>query len=611
VSAAPSPREEGGDGTGSASPLARLENAVAVFLLSAMALLPLLEMAGRHLWRTGIPASSALVQHATLWVGLLGGAISARGGRLMSLGRGAERLPGRLRDGAMVLSHGFSSAVCAALAWASYLMVRADVGGGEELVPHVPLWIAQLALPAGYAVLSWRMAKGASASLPGRLAAAAVAAAMTAVLLSDLLLAPGAFAASLLLVLLAVILGAPLFAGLGAVALVLFLHEGVTIASIPVEIYRRVTAPTLPTIPLFAFAGYLLTAGDASRRLVRFFRAMVGWMPGAIAVVTILACTFFTTFTGASGVTILALGGMLLPVLVSEGYPERFSLGLVTATGSLGLLFPPCLPVILYAVIAGIPVDRMFLGGLLPGTLLVAVMLAVAVRSGILSGAKRIPFSRAELAAAVWEAKWDLLLPLIVLVGIFGGFATMVEAAALSVLYAFFAEFILHRGGSVRKRFPRIGAEAATLVGGVLLVLASATGLTGYMVDAGVPSAALEWVRETIHSKLVFLLALNAFLLLVGCLMDIFSAIVVVVPVIAPMAEAYGINPVHLGIVFLANLEVGFLNPPVGLNLFLSAYRFDRSMGQVIRAVLPFYLILLAGVLAITYVPALTEALLP
>jgi tripartite ATP-independent transporter DctM subunit len=344
---------------------------------------------------------------------------------------------------------------------------------------------------------------------------------------------------------------------------------------------------------------------------VRFFRAIVGWMPGGIAVVTVLVCTFFTTFTGASGVTIVALGGILLPALLLERYPERFSLGLLTSSGSLGLLFPPCLPVILYGVVAGIAVDKMFLGGFLPGILLTLIMAGWAVRGGVRAGARRTSFSWKELGAAAWEAKWDLLLPVIVLVGIFGGVATAVEAAAMTVLYAIGAEAFVHRDAGFRRLLSEAGTETSRLVGGFLLLLAAATGLTGYMVDAGVPQTVFEWVRSTIDSRFTFLLVLNVFLLLVGAFMHIFSAIVIVVPIIAPLAAAFGVHPVHLGIIFLANLELGFLMPPVGMNLFMSAYRFEKPFGEVCRAVLPFLLLLLGGVLAITYVPWLTTVLLP
>jgi tripartite ATP-independent transporter DctM subunit len=465
-------------------------------------------------------------------------------------------------------------------------------------------------MPAGFLLIAWRIVRCATPDWGARAGITAGACGCAAFVSSSLILGAGGFAAALAALLAAVILGAPLFAGLGGLAVILFRHADVPLASISAEIYRLVTSPSLPTIPLFAFAGYLLTVGNVSRRLVRFFRALVGWMPGAIAVVTVLVCTFFTTFTGASGVTIVALGGILLPALVAERYPERFSLGILTASGSLGLLFPPCLPVILYGVVAGIAVDQMFRGGLLPGILLSTIMGVWAIWTGVRAGAVRAPFSFSELGKAAWEAKWDIMLPVIVLIGIFGGFATIVETAALTVLYAFCMEVFVHREIDLRRQFPEAGVESTRLVGGFLLLLAAATGLTGYMVDAGVPQAIFEWVRETIHSKVAFLLALNFFLLLVGATMHIFSAIVVVVPIIAPMAAAYDIHPVHLGIIFLANLELGFLMPPVGMNLFLSAYRFDRPFIEVVRATLPFLLILLCGVLAITYIPWLTTALL-
>ena len=576
-----------------------------------MAVLPILEIAGRRIWRTGVPGSTTLLQHGTLWIGFLGGAISARDGSLLSLGAAADLLPPAARNAASIFSAGISSAVALLLCLAGVTLLRIESADGRLLLPFLPVWLAEAAIPLGFALIAWRLVRRSSGSAAGRAAAAALAAAFALAVSSDLLLSKGPFTASVVLLAASVILGAPLFAALGGLAVLLFRHAGVPLASIPAEMYRLVTSPTLPTLPLFTFAGYILTAGNASGRLVRLFRALVGWMPGAVAVVAVLVCAFFTTFTGASGVTILALGGILLPALLAERYPERFSIGLLTSTGSLGLLFPPCLPVILYAVVGGIAVDRMFLGGFLPGLLLVLLMAGWAMRTGFLSGARRTSFSLRELLRAAWEAKWDILLPPVVLLGIFGGFATIVEAAAMTVVYAFCIEAFVHRGLSIRRDLPRVGAESATLIGGVLVILAAAMGLTGYMVDAGVPGAILSWVQSSIHSRHLFLAVLNLFLLAVGSLMDIFSAIVVVVPVIAPLAPVFGVDPVHLGVVFLANLQLGYLTPPVGMNLFLSAYRFDRSLGEVYRSVLPFLLLLFAGVLAITYLPLLSTILLP
>jgi len=588
----------------------RAENGISVAILCGMALLPLLEIVGRRLWRTGVPGSTALVQHATLWVGFLGAAISARDGRLLSLGAVVGLLPARIRPAASRFVSSVSAAISLLLCLAGLSLVRVELADGRYLLPHVPLWAAEAVIPAGFALAAWRILRSSARSWPGRAGTAVLAVAGTLAASSDLILRGGPFAASLVLLAAATILGAPIFVALGGLAVLLFRHAQVPVGAIPAEMYRLVTSPTLPTLPLFTFAGYILTAGNASGRLVRLFRALVGWMPGAIAVVAVLVCAFFTTFTGASGVTIIALGGILLPALLAERFPENFSVGILTSAGSLGLLFPPCLPVILYAVVGGIPVNRMFLGGLLPGVLLVLLMSAWAVRTGLISGSRKTVFSLRELRGAVWEAKWEILLPVIVLLGIFGGFATTVEAAAMTVLYAFCVETFVTRGLSVRRELMRIGTESATLIGGVLIILAAAMGLTSYMVDAGIPDAILSWVTGTIHSRILFLAVLNLFLLVVGSLMDIFSAIVVVVPVITPLAPVYGIDPVHLGVIFLANLQLGYLTPPVGMNLFLSAYRFDRPLGAIYRSVVPFFLILLAGVAAITYLPALTTALL-
>jgi tripartite ATP-independent transporter DctM subunit len=574
-----------------------------------MAVLPLLETLGRHLWRSGVPGSAMLVQHGTLWIAFLGAAIAAREGNLLALGAGAGLLPRRFRGWAWLFSSAVAAAVAALLVVAGVDLVRLERAGGSLLLAHFPVWLAETVMPVGSALIAWRLLRRAAPTWRGRALAALAAAALAGLVLSPAAGHAAVFAAVLALLLAAAVFGAPVFAVLGGLAVLLFRHADEPLAAIPTEIYRLVTSPALPTIPLFAFAGYLLAAGRASHRLLRFFRALFGWMPGAIAVVTVLACTFFTTFTGASGVTIVALGGLLLPALIEEGYTDRFSVGLLTSSGALGLLFPPCLPVILYGVMAGIAVDRMFLGGILPGALLVLLVLAYALRAGFGVRRPRTAFSWAELRGALNEAKWEILLPVLVILGIFGGFATMVETAAFAVVYVLLVGTRVHRDLSLRGDFPRVGAEAATLIGGVLIVMAAAMGLTSYLVDAGVPAQILAWVQATIHSRVVFLIALNLFLLLVGALMNIFSAIVVVVPIIAPMAAAFDIAPVHLGVIFLANLELGYLTPPVGMNLFLAAYRFKRPLGEVFASIVPFYLILLAGVLAITYIPALTTAL--
>jgi len=402
-------------------------------------------------------------------------------------------------------------------------------------------------------------------------------------------------------------LGMPIFAALGGVALLMFWVNGWPVASVPTDTYNLSQLSTLPAIPLFTFGGYIFSEGGASKRLMRTLSALVGWMPGGLAIVTCLLLAFFTPFTGASGVTILSMGGLLLPMLIKAKYPEQTAVGLVTVSGSIGLLFPPSLPVILYGIYAHTPIDKLFFAGLLPGVLLVAVVAGWAAWRGWSAGAARTPFRAGEALAALWEAKWELLLPVVVLVGLFGGFATLVEAAALTVLYAVVVECFIYRDLKILGDLPRIALECATLAGGFLIILGVALGFTNYMTFAEIPIHALNWVQLHIDSPVLFLLALNVFLLVVGAATDIYTAMVVVVPLITPIAAHYGIDPVHLGIVFLANMELGYLTPPMGENLFLASYRFKMPLSKVYLATLPYSLMLMAAVLLITYLPLLLK----
>jgi tripartite ATP-independent transporter DctM subunit len=413
----------------------------------------------------------------------------------------------------------------------------------------------------------------------------------------------------LLLLVLAMLAGAPLFAILGGAAVLLFLIDAVPIAAVPVETYRLAVSPTLPAIPLFTLTGFLLAEGKSSQRLIEVFRAFCGWVPGGTAVVTAVVCAFFTIFTGGSGVTILALGALLFQALQADGYRERFSLGLLTASGSLGLLLPPALPLILYGIVAQVPIPDLFLGGLLPGLLLVGLVAGWGLREGVKSGVGRTAFRWSAARRSLWDAKWELALPAFLLVAIFSGLTTVVEASALGALYALVIQCFIHRDLSLTRDLPRVLRQCVVLIGGVLIILCVAMGLTSYLVDAQIPSQLLDWVQSQVSSKLVFLLMLNVFLLLVGCLMDIFSATVVVVPLIVPLGAAFGIDPIHLGIIFIANLELGYLTPPVGLNLFLASYRFERPLLSIYRAAIPMLIILAVGVLLITYVPFLTTGI--
>jgi tripartite ATP-independent transporter DctM subunit len=384
----------------------------------------------------------------------------------------------------------------------------------------------------------------------------------------------------------------------------------VTPAAILVETYAISVSPTLPAIPLFTLAGFALAAGRSSERLLRVFRSCFGWLPGGSAVVCALICSLFTALTGGSGITIVALGGLLLPALLRDGYPDRFSLGLLTASGSLGILLPPALPLIVYAVVAEVPVEDLFLGGILPGVLMTGLVAAWGIRAGRVHRVPRQPLRPREATRAVWDGKWELALPLVVLSALLSGWATAVESSALAAAYALVVQVFVHRDVSLRRDLFRVLADCASVVGSVMLILGVAVGLTSYLVNAQVPAELLTWTREHVNSPVLFLLGLNVFLLVVGCLMDVFSATVVVVPLIVPLASHYGIDPVHLGILFLANLELGYLTPPVGLNLFLAAQRFQRPLLEVARAALALLGALGFGVLLITFLPALTTGLL-
>jgi len=399
--------------------------------------------------------------------------------------------------------------------------------------------------------------------------------------------------------------GMPLFAVFGALALALFFVAQIDISSVAVSMYSIAGSPLLVAVPLFTFAGYLFAHSKAPDRLVRVSRAL---FPGGLAVVALVACAVFTAFTGASGVTIVAMGGLLLPALISEGYDRRFSLGLVTASGSLGLLFPPSLPLIIYGYVAEVEIDKLFIAGIIPGVILVLMLALYGVRKGRKLGVKAAKFSLKEAGAALRGAAWEVPLPIIVLGGIYGGFITVMEAAAVTALYALIVEVFVYRDIAVR-RLPEIVAESMTLVGGILVIIMCSFGFVNYLIDAEVPMRILEWMQSYITSKYTFLLILNIFLLIVGCLMDIFSALIVVVPLIAPVAVGFGVDPVHLGIIFLTNLEIGYLTPPVGLNLFISSYRFREPVVGLYRASVPFLLLMLVALLIITYAPALSLVL--
>jgi tripartite ATP-independent transporter DctM subunit len=408
----------------------------------------------------------------------------------------------------------------------------------------------------------------------------------------------------LLLVLLAV-LGAPLFSIIAASAMLGFSRDETDLMNMAIEILGLAELPFLTAIPLFTFAGYILSESDAPKRLVRMTGAMLGWMPAGLAVIALATCAFFTAFTGASGVTIIALGALLYPALRQDGYPDRFNLGLITASGSLGLLFAPSLPLILYGVISEVSIDQLFLAGILPGILMIVMLSGYSmwVNRGNTQMIKE--FSWRELAGAVREAIWEIPLPFVVLGGIYSGYFAVSEAAAITALYVFLVEVVILR--EIRwAELPRIIRAAMVLVGGILVILGVSLASTNYMINAGIPQMLLEWVSGLVTSQVSFLFLLLGFLLVLGAILDIFSAIVLVVPLILPIAAGYDVHPVHLGIVFLAAMELGYLTPPVGLNLFISSYRFEKPILHVYSATFPFLMILLLSVIIIAFWPDLS-----
>ena len=399
--------------------------------------------------------------------------------------------------------------------------------------------------------------------------------------------------------------GAPLFTIIAGIALLAFNAAGIDIAALIVELSRLADFPSLIAIPLFTFAGHILAESKAPARLMNFVQALFGWMPGGMAVVALCTAALFTAFTGASGVTIIALGGLLYPSLLKHGYPEKFSLGLMTTSGSLGLLFPPSLPIILYALVAKVNLDTLFLAGLVPGILLLLVLSAYSIRVGIAAKVERIPFSFGNVWRGLKEAAWELPLPVLVIGGIYGGAFTATEAAAVTAIYAVVVEVFIRKDLTLFRDVPRVIRESMMLVGAILIMLGASMGLTNYLIDQEIPGKLFALMNEYVNNKYAFLLILNAILLGIN-MIEVYSAIIIIVPIIIPIATNYGVDPVHLGIMFLMNLEIGYVIPPLALNIFLASSRFKKTLPQIYVAVLPFLALLLAVLALITCFPDLS-----
>ena len=413
-------------------------------------------------------------------------------------------------------------------------------------------------------------------------------------------------------ILLAALFGAPLFAVILAATMIGFYSQEVPLSAIVIELYRITDTPLLVALPLFTFSGYLLAEGNTSSRIVRLTSAFFGWMPSGLALVALITCAFFTAFTGASGVTIVAIGALLLPALTKAKYTERFSLGLITTSGSLGLLLPPSLPLILYGIIAQqmgygeqVRIQTLFVAGLLPAALMIVLLAGYSMWANRHNPVPLTPFSWPEARAALWEARWELPMPILVLGGIYSGFLAVSEAAAATALYVLIMELWLYKEIKFN-RLSGIMQESMMVVGGILLILGVSLAFTNFLVDAQVPSKMFDMIQASISSKLSFLILLNIILLMLGAILDIFSALVIMVPLLLPVATAYGVHPIHLGIIFLANMQIGYFTPPVGMNLFIASYRFKKPIMELYQATLPFMVVLIIAVLIITFIPQLT-----
>lgn len=574
-------------------------------------LLPLFEMVARAAGTIIFAGSSTVVQHLVLLLSMFGAGLAARDDRLLAISALNWLLGERLRQ----LSRWFSYTVCSIITGylisASVEFVHSSHKSSGVLVYGIPIWLVQLVLPIGYSLIWIRLIYQSWDGWSGRIFTVIINFAIPTLIYKGILTVHYIHWGGVVLIIIAAILGAPIFAILGGLTCIFLWREGQPLATIPLSHYALTTSPTLPAVPMFTLAGYLLAYSDASKRIVEVFDKWFGWIRGGHVIVTVFVCAFLTAFTGASGITILAAGGVLYNVLERAGFSPKLIIGLLTAASSLGLLFPPCLPPILYSVVASsnpqvsLQMEQLFLGGAIPALLLIVLVCCYGVFKSP-PPPKESKFLFREAIKALWMARWEIITPMIVVGAIFSGIATPVEAAAITVAYVFITEVFIHKDLRQLRMLIKTSTDCGQLVGGVLLILGIAMGFTYMLIDLQLPEQLLDWVKVNIHSKWEFLIAVNIFLLIVGCLMDIYSAIIVVLPILIPMISAFDVNPVHFGIIFLTNLELGYLTPPVGMNLFLAAYRFNKSIPETFRAAVPFMLIMLVGVLVITYVPSLS-----
>ena len=595
----------------------RLDNVFASSALLLMVLIPLIEIALRPVTGRGVENAPILVQHFGLVMAMFGAVAAERGGHLASFG--SHFAPSlRTQAGFDLFANASAALICGVLVQASWVFVASERDAAAQgLAYGVPAWTVQMSMPLCFAWLGMRFGTRCGKTSAMQWVGGSLLPAAGWLVASHAgdqggLMWP--LAAWLGLMLLA---GAPLFAVLGGLALSLFWHDGLPLASVALSNYQITVNPSLPSLPLFTLSGLIIARTGAAVRLGAVFVALLGGGVTGTVMACAVMCSFFTAFTGGSGVTILALGGLLLPLLRQAGFAESKSISLVTSASALGVLLAPSVPLIMYAIIARVPINTMFLAGIVPAGVMVVFLLVVGgylkLKRGGPEALPPVPKSEADTPrpsslAVLWRAKWELLTPVVAISSLVSGVATPVESAALTVAYVVCTQAMAHReltGAILRACL----ADCAQIIGGVMLILGMALGLTNYLIDAGIPDLAITWVQDVIPDRFLFLIALNVFLLAAGALMEIFAAIVVLVPLLLPLALSYGIDPVHFGIIFLANLEMGFLCPPAGMNVFFASAMFKKPLRQVAVSVLPALGALFLGTLFIAWFPALTTAL--
>jgi len=589
-----------------------MDTALAGLALVAMALIPMVEMVLRPLHGQGIDNAPVIVQHLGLWVAMMGAVAAQRHGQLSSLGLATHSRPS-VQMGLRVFSQMGGAVLSGMLCAASWTLVASEMVAAPTLAYGLPLWWVQSFLPLGFGILALKMGWQ-SGSTPLARGLAALAWPLLGgwmALNLDLQDIPLGAGAGLLVALL--LAGAPIFAVLGGWGLLLLGHEGLPLASLALSHYQITVNPSLPALPLFTWAGLVLAKTQASQRLSRVFVSLLGDGPVGTVLAVALLCSCFTALTGGSGVTILALGGLLLPLLKSAGYPENKGMGLVTSASALGVLLAPSVPLIMYAILARVPINSMFLAGIVPA---VVMVICLVVLGGFLPS-WRTPRLQAkgELSQrpppffqAAWHAKWELLAPVLAVGSLVSGLTTPTESAALTAVYAVATQVLAHKEMSWAQ-FCDCLSQTTQLIGGVMLIMGMALGLTNYLIDAGVPDLATDWVQGITQNKYVFLLALNVFLFLAGALMEIYAAIVVLVPLLLPLAVSYGIDPIHFGVIFLANLEMGFLCPPAGMNIYFASAVFKKPLRDVVASVAPAVVAIFIGTLLISWLPVLVMGL--